>query len=386
LENIPDFSNRRNFPGTLDNGFDVILRRVEDIQKIPPLLFAGLLFLVAIPPTWGQWGLTVGLWVFFLIDWLLLALLPRFNRSYGPSQPPTLILAALRMVFAFLPFPIAVALQALGTMLVIDAFWIEPQRLGVTYQKLTSPKLQPDHPLRVLHLGDLHIERITHRERLLNHLIEDLKPDLILFSGDILNLSNVEDPTAWQHAREIMRQWHAPGGVFFVTGSPAVDLPHVFPKLIEGLEQITWLKEDRVTVSINQQTIDLVGFVCSHKPFIDGPILEQLLPTDAEKSQNFTILVYHTPDLAPNAANTGKVDLQLSGHTHGGQIRIPGFGAVFAASLYGKRFESGRRMVGNMTLYVTRGIGLEGKAAPRVRFFCPPEIILWKIDGEPRPS
>ncbi|MBE0695403.1 MAG: phosphohydrolase, partial [Anaerolineaceae bacterium] len=87
------------------------------------------------------------------------------------------------------------------------------------------------------------------------------------------------------------------------------------------------------------------------------------------------------PDLAPNAANTGAIDLQVSGHTHGGQIRVPGFGAFFAASLYGKRFESGRSQVGNMTLYVTRGIGLEGKAAPRVRFFCPPEIILWEIDG-----
>ena len=56
-------------------------------------------------------------------------------------------------------------------------------------------------------------------------------------------------------------------------------------------------------------------------------------------------------------------------------------GALFAASLYGKRFESGRRSVGDLTVYVTRGIGLEGKAAPRVRFLCPPEIILWEING-----
>jgi hypothetical protein len=44
-------------------------------------------------------------------------------------------------------------------------------------------------------------------------------------------------------------------------------------------------------------------------------------------------------------------------------------------------FESGRHQIGKMTLYVTRGIGMEGGGAPRVRFLCPPEIILWEISG-----
>lgn len=378
-ENIPDFSNRRNFPGTLNNEFDVILRRVEDLDKIPAPLFAGLLFLIAIPPTLGHWGWTVGLWAFYLLDWVLLALLPRFNRSYGPPKPPTLILALMRMPFAFLPFPVAVGLQAIGTLLVIDSFWIEPFRLGVTIQKLRSPKLHPGKPLRLLHLGDLHVERITQREKHLNQLVEQIKPDIILFSGDVINLSYVEDPAAWSEARKILSQWRAPGGTFVVTGSPAVDLEHVFPRLVEGLDNLIWLREDRICVEQNGQNIEIIGLTCSHKPFVDGPILDQLLADST--GEHFTILLYHTPDLAPNAANTGKVDLQLSGHTHGGQIRLPLVGAPFAASLYGKRFESGRMQVGGMTLYVTRGIGLEGKAAPRVRFLCPPEIILWEIDG-----
>ncbi len=378
MEPIPDFSSRRNFPGTLDNDFDIVLRRVEDLQKIPALLFAGLLFLIAIPPTFGHWGWTVGLWLFFLSDWALLALLPRFGRSYGPPKPATLILAVLRMLFAFLPFPIAVALEATGTLLVIEGFWIEPHRLGVTHQTLRSPKLKAGHPLRVLHLGDLHVERITQRERYLNRLIGQLQPDLILFSGDVINLSYVEDPLAWEEARKVMGQWQAPGGVFVVTGSPAVDLEHVFPKLVEGLDNLHWLNAERVTLQINGQELDVIGLTCTHKPFVDGPKLEAL--TQPEDGR-FTILLYHTPDLAPNAANTGVIDLQLSGHTHGGQIRLPFYGAPFAASLYGKRFEAGRRKVGDLTLYVTRGIGLEGKAAPRVRFLCPPEIILWEIDG-----
>jgi predicted MPP superfamily phosphohydrolase len=84
--------------------------------------------------------------------------------------------------------------------------------------------------------------------------------------------------------------------------------------------------------------------------------------------------------MAPIAARMG-IDLQLSGHTHGGQVRLPLIGALFTGSLYGKGFEAGRMELNNMTLYITRGIGLEGAAAPRLRLLCPPEIILWEISS-----
>lgn len=121
-----------------------------------------------------------------------------------------------------------------------------------------------------------------------------------------------------------------------------------------------------------------MGISCSHDPAVDGARLVSVL--NGDDPENFTVLLYHTPDLAPEAAAQG-IDLQLSGHTHGGQVRLPFFGAIYTSSLYGKRFESGRRQVQNLTLYITRGIGLEGKGAPRVRFLCSPEVILWEING-----
>lgn len=379
MDPIPDFSNRRNFPGTLDNEFDIVLRRFDDLEKIPRLVFAGLLFLVALIPTYGTWWWTAVLFAFFVTDWLLLAWLPRAGRSYGPAQPPVLILAVMRAAFALLPLPAALVLQAAGTLLVIYGFWIEPHRIRVTQQRLSSPKLAAGRKsVRILHLGDLHIERISGRERQLNCLIDDLQPDVILFSGDVINLSYVEDPQAWQAAREVMGAWRAPGGVFVVSGSPAVDLAHVFPDLVAGLP-LRWLQDERVTLEMHGQQIDVIGLTCTHKPFLDAPRLEPL--AQEVPSGRFTILLYHTPDLAPNADRTGKIDLQLSGHTHGGQIRLPWLGALFAASLYGKRFEAGRYQLRNMTLYVSRGIGLEGKAAPRVRFLAAPEIILWELHG-----
>jgi predicted MPP superfamily phosphohydrolase len=207
-------------------------------------------------------------------------------------------------------------------------------------------------------------------------MMHDLHPDLILFSGDVLNLSYVEDPTAIAQARELIHEWSAPLGVYGVSGSEAVDLANIFPNLIDGLPLI-WLRENTVEIKKDGIIFNLTGMSCSHRPFLDAPILEKL---STQTASRFSILLYHSPDLAPNACRFG-FDLQLSGHTHGGQVCLPIYGPLFTASLYGRRFQSGRYMIENMILYITRGIGLEGKAAPRIRFLCPPEVIHWEIIG-----
>jgi predicted MPP superfamily phosphohydrolase len=199
---------------------------------------------------------------------------------------------------------------------------------------------------------------------------------VIVFTGDFLNLSNIHDPVAWEECRAVLRELAAPLGVYAVTGSPAVDQDEVVPKVLDGMP-VRWLRDEKVTLDHAGRRFDLVGLACTHKPFVDRPRLATILNG---ANAHPVILLYHSPDLAPEAAELG-VDLQLSGHTHGGQVRLPGYGAVYAGSLYGKQYECGRYCVDRLTLYVTRGIGMEGKGAPRVRFLCPPEIILWEIDA-----
>ncbi len=377
------FNTDRKFPGTEGSGFDLLVRLADVVERIPALLFAPLLFLLALIPTRADLPRSLGLWAFTLGDWMLLAALPHAGRSFGPAKPPTLLLAGLRLpAVAILPLPWSLGLELIGTILVIYGFWIEPHRLTLTRQSLHTAKLQLTTPLRVMHLGDLHVERVTGRERQLLALVRETKPDLILFSGDFLNLSNVHDPGAWEQARSILCQLDAPLGVFTVTGSPPVDRPEVIPQLLNGLP-LRWLRDEKVTLEHHGQPIDIVGITCTHNPTVDAPRLISVLAGD--DPEHFTILLYHTPDLAPEAAAQG-IDLQLSGHTHGGQVRLPFFGALYTSSLYGKRFESGRCQVRQLTLYVTRGIGLEGKGAPRVRFLCPPEVILWEINGAAKSS
>jgi hypothetical protein len=371
-----DLTRATRLPGTITHPFDALVRFADLIESLPAPIFGALLFTLALVPTCADLPRACGLGLFYLGDWVLLAALPHAGKSFGPAKPPTLALALMRAPFAALPLPLAALAQLIGSALVVYAFWIEPHRVHVTRQVAQSAKLKRGAPaLRVLHLSDLHVERVTARERQLVALARDLAPDVIVFSGDFLNLSNVHDPVAWENTRAILRELRAPLGVYAVTGSPPVDKPQVIPQLLAGLDHIRWLRDERVTLARTDQRIDLVGITCTHDPAIDGASLDDILHGDPD---DFTILLYHTPDLAPVAASQG-VDLQLSGHTHGGQVRLPFFGALFTSSLYGKKFEAGRYQVGALTLYVSRGIGLEGKGAPRARFLCPPEVILWEI-------
>jgi predicted MPP superfamily phosphohydrolase len=94
----------------------------------------------------------------------------------------------------------------------------------------------------------------------------------------------------------------------------------------------------------------------------------------------FTLLLYHSPDLIEEAARQ-QIDLYLAGHTHGGQIRLPFYGALFTRSEHGRQYVSGLFERDGTTAYVSRGLGLEGSAMPRARFLCRPEIVSFELRG-----
>lgn len=326
-------------------------------------------------------------------DWALLALLVARGRSYGPVKPPLLGLAFVRGFLGALLATLArsalaagpewlfldLMLQAGLSVLAIYATWIEPFHLGLTEIALNSPRLgRPGRPIRLLHLADLHLERITLRERQLLTLMERIQPDLIVFTGDVLNLSFVRDPLAVEEARTLMRHWRAPYGVYAVRGSPLVDVDGWVERIYAGLDHIAFLRDEVRVVNVGGRSIAIVGVECTHERADDLPRLRQVLAR--VPAGVYTVLLYHSPDLAPEAAAWG-VDLYLCGHTHGGQIRLPVIGALHTSSAWWKRFEMGRYQVGRMTLHVSRGIGMEGMSAPRARFLAPPEITLFTLDG-----
>jgi uncharacterized protein len=337
--------------------------------------------------------LTIGLLAIgcCLADWALLAALPHLGLSYGPVATPLLVYNSFRLGLFLLALPVLALMRSpiqkkwiivLSGLFQIGALaiafygtYIEPFHLGVTELAISpAPAFLPDRPLRILQLTDIHVEHPTRREQDILAKAETLHPDLIVLTGDYVNPSYISDAQTLTETRQILSQLHAPYGVYAVSGT--VDTPNIMAFLFDGLDNIRVLDNEIFPLPLPGGTLYLAGVTNTWNTRWDGQTLESLTKTLPPAA--YALLLYHTPDLVETASTSG-IDLYLAGHTHGGQVRLPFYGALVTFSEYGKKYEMGKYQVGPTTLYVSRGIGMEGWFAPRIRFLCPPEMVLVEL-------
>jgi len=335
---------------------------------------------------------------FSLLDWLMLSLLPVLNLSYAYERP-LLAFMILRGLF-WLGFPLLAGIlrsirrhpnaqPRLEIMLLVlclldlgmagtkvYGMYIEPFRIGVTRLTIPAPAFLPDRSLRIVQLTDLHFEiGVTPRETEMLRIVEELQPDIIVLTGDYFNMDYHSDPRTWQVGQSVLRQLHAPYGVFAVLGNAEDWQPAGVPFLFDGT-QITLLEDETFTLELPGGTLFIVGVSNRWSEQVDAGNLTSLMaevPPDT-----YSLLLYHTPNIIHTAAEAG-VDLYLAGHTHGGQIRLPFIGSLFQHSGLSEEFEMGQVQVGPTTLYVSRGTSEEGSGMPRMRLNCPPEIVLLEL-------
>jgi predicted MPP superfamily phosphohydrolase len=326
---------------------------------------------------------------FLVADAHILRQLPRRRISYGPWKAQGAALAVPRTAAALL-LPLCagifgatgtlaahVGLQALGSLLLTWGALVEPRRLALTTMELALTSLPAGSPpVRLLHVSDIHMERPGRREEELVGLAEATRPDLIVITGDYLNLSFNRDAVAVESVRRLLRRLHAPFGVYAVLGSPPVDLREVVVPLFDGLPT-RLLRDEWVTADLGHgRSVHILGLDCNHELEIDGKRLAELAAPGPQGGVR--LLLYHSPEMMPQAREHG-FDLYLCGHTHGGQVRLPIYGAVLTSSRLGKRYVMGHYAEEGTHLYVSRGVGFEGLSAPRVRFLSPPEITLFTL-------
>ncbi|MCP4536795.1 MAG: metallophosphoesterase [Chloroflexi bacterium] len=399
LEN--DTSSRRaeHPPGYKPNMIHIALIVTDMLAPISPAVLTPAWIAAAAIACW-PWGylripVAALSLILLLVDGISLALLPRQGRSFGPVTPSLLALTLIRTMLIFAVGLLWNVWHGLLLITVLNfaivaasiyATWIEPFQIQVTQAELRSPKLNGHAPLRLLHISDLHVEHVTIREEKLIQLVKELAPDVIILTGDYLTLSSVHNTVAQTEAYNLLSRLCDIDGpqrpIYAITGSPPVDHPDIVPDIFGDLP-ITWLLDATEEIHINGHDIRLSGLCCTAERHRDVPRLYHLMndkPTQTVFPTPFTLLLYHSPDLMPEATELG-IDLYLCGHTHGGQIRLPIFGAVFTSSDFGKQYEMGRYEKDHTTLYVSRGIGMEGLGAPRARFLAPPEIILWTLSS-----
>ncbi len=337
-------------------------------------------------------AVTAVTFTFLLSDMLLLKSLPRRRISFGPWQAQAAALAAPRLLAALAAglltvwldsrwgFGLFLAAELLGTAALLWGALIEPFRLQMGELMIYSDRLPSDaRPIRLLHITDLHVERLTQREEAVLALAEEAKPDLILITGDYVNLSYNRDPETLAQARQLLLRLSAVAEVYATLGSPPVDLRETVVPIFDGLPA-TLMRQAWQDVEFDDgRRLILLGMDCTHHLPTDEARLHHLVKAAPRGAPR--ILLYHSPELMPEAMEYG-LDLYLCGHTHGGQVRLPIIGPILTSSQLGRQFVMGLYKYGRTHLYVSRGVGLEGLSAPRVRFLCPPEITLITLYGK----
>ncbi|MGC2160618.1 MAG: metallophosphoesterase [Silvibacterium sp.] len=235
---------------------------------------------------------------------------------------------------------------------------------------------------RIVQISDFHYAEYTEafflREivRRVNHL----KPDAVVFTGDFVTIGFFSQERTKGFAyecAEILSQVECPLR-YSVLGNH--DSTFAEPAVTDALalHGLGLLKNSFSPLERNRQRLWLAGSGDVTYKQMD---LDKAIPPAAQTDGEPVILLVHEPDVLPHVARYN-VDLMLSGHTHGGQVRFP-FVRPMNLPPYGRKYVEGHFRVGPTQLYVNRGIGAVGFP---VRFNCPPEITEITLEPGPNPE
>lgn len=261
------------------------------------------------------------------------------------------------------------ALFALVEVVAFDAFLIEPHWLDVRHVRLTSSKIH--QPLTIAILADLQTDEIGPYERSVFERVMAARPDLILLAGDyVQEFDNDLRRRLHRELRAALQEigLSAPLGAYAVRGNVDSD---------------GWRKsfvDTDVTTANTTRSFD-VGELRLTALAVEDSFSRQC---SVEPSDRFQIVLGHCPNFALGHV---EADLLVAGHTHGGQVRMPGIGPLVTLSRVPRGWAAGVTDLGQgKTLIVSRGLGMERGPAPRLRFLCRPELVFVELVPESSPG
>jgi predicted MPP superfamily phosphohydrolase len=240
----------------------------------------------------------------------------------------------------------------------IEPYWLKVDHQTFVFQDL--PKSADS--LKVVFVSDIHHGPYFSIERVENLVarINEMKPDLVLLGGDYVH----RDPKYIIPCFQVLGKLKAVYGVYGVMGNH----DHLESALItqqaaaDAGIQLLDHKALWLTIGENRIKIGGVGDLTTD--------LQNMSAFQDAGENDFTILLSHNPDYI-RSLPAGKVDLMLSGHTHGGQVTLFGFWAPFIPSAYGNKYRTGIVKENGTTLLITNGVGT---ITPPARFFARPQI------------
>jgi predicted MPP superfamily phosphohydrolase len=266
----------------------------------------------------------------------------------------------------------------------------------VEHLRIRLPNLpEAFHGYRIGFLTDIHLGMWVPHEWI-HHAIEVLQKadvDILLLGGDYIFVT--ENPV-WRYTHcirnssymdlskseatakifrevgEIFSSYTFRDGTIGVVGNHEHwnSLP-LFTETMKAFPKLRFLINEEVTISRNGQAISLLGV----DDFLTGL---PTVPPPRSGTATTRILMSHNPDYVANLLNDepSSFDLALCGHTHGGQVRLPGVGG-FIVQVQDPRFVQGLVKIGDATVYTSRGLGVVGLP---FRVNCPPEITIFELE------
>lgn len=246
------------------------------------------------------------------------------------------------------------------------ALLIEPQQLHLRTRTIPISGLpRALHGLRILHITDVQTDDIGSRERKVSKLIAQNRPDLIVLTGDYITMPT---PASIQRMQQWFASMRAPLGVYAVNGD--YNLSHHHHQFWKGTP-VQNLSGRSILRKIRGKQVFLAGI--DRKQELRHPTNVKL--PHAPPQAALRILLSHGPDIWDHARQKG-YHVVFAGHTHGGQVVMPFFGPLITLTRLGRRYARGLFYRAPTWLHVSSGMGYEGHSAPRIRFLCPPEVVL----------
>ena len=225
--------------------------------------------------------------------------------------------------------------------------------------------------LSILHLSDLHLGMLEDTQQAVEAAVRDVQVDICVMTGDYAPRFNRQTTSVIEGIRQILAGVETRYGVFATLGN--YDSAGMARALIDsGLCRV--LVDETVPLIINDALVSITG--------TDDPYQQDqagILSALRHPAEGFRVALVHTPDLAAEAAEAGH-DLYLCGHTHGGQICLPGGQPVLTNCRKRGDLASGLWREGNMWGYTSRGAGVS--SIPR-RHNCPPEVTILRLVAGP---
>lgn len=260
------------------------------------------------------------------------------------------------------------AIAGAGAACFADAFLVEPRWLSVTRKEIVCPGLNGSHDgLRIGVIADIHYKpgRMDGLlERCVERLLEE-KPDLIFMPGDFVDSHGADV----EPMMKILSRLEAKHGVFACMGNHD-GWTHSGGKLRQGFEKIgvNFLINDHSRLQIKGEALAIAA---TDHVWLGNPAPARTLVGLEEKVP--VIAMVHEPDFFDEMLTHRPLALQVSGHTHGGQCRVPFVGYAPRLPKFGKKYIYGTYEKYDSRIFVSRGVGTTGTP---VRFACRPEVAI----------